>query len=537
MTTRRTLPRRLPPLLTRRATLAVGAGLGLGALGLSSCSRNDESLAGLLRVAIDTEPDSLDPLKGQFASSALLYKQLHAPLTEYSPSGGLAPGLAQSWRSEDGRTWQFRLAPDLKWSDGMPLTSDDVVWTAQRAVDPRTGFANLGDFFAVRGARDALAGRAAASDIGVNAPDARTVIFELDTPVGAFPVLMREFYPLPRHVIEARGDRWVRAENWVSAGPYVLRQASALTYQLQRNPRFHAAASVAIANIRVDVIEDEATRARLFRSGDLDLADRPPAEQIGFLQREIGDRLHAFDAPILTYLKLNHRKPGLSDVRVRRALSLAVDRQFLADNFFSGEASPTVHVIRAETLEESTGPIVPGPDSDAARALLEEAGYGAGNPLRLQFRVSSGGRERIAIAIADDLRRAGFEIDILASYPHDINQAVAGADFDMTLGRYDRGLKSEPDFMLEPFAPGGFADDTGWSGPGRERFAELMEEARGLVSRSERLAVQREAEFTFLQDQCNVPLLHERAFWMISPRVRRRDANLQPQLWRDLSLG
>lgn len=105
-------------------------------------------------------------------------------------------------------------------------------------MDPRTGFANLGDFFAVRGARDALAGRAPASEIGVSAPDARTVIFEMDTPIGAFPVLMREFYPLPRHAIEARGDRWIRAENWVSSGPYILRQASALTYFLTRTPGF-----------------------------------------------------------------------------------------------------------------------------------------------------------------------------------------------------------------------------------------------------------------------------------------------------------
>lgn len=523
---------RFTPSATRRTLIAGGA----GALAFAACTPRGGAEAGLLRVAIDTEPDSLDPLKGQFASSALLYKQLHAPLTEYSPSGGLAPGLAQSWRSEDGRVWRFRLAEGLQWSDGMPLTADDVVWTAQRAVDPRTGFANLGDFFAVRGARDALAGRGRASDIGVHAPDPRTVVFEMETPIGAFPVLMREFYPLPRHVIEARGDRWVRPENWVSSGPYIVRQASALTWLLTRNARFHAAESVSISDIRVDVVEDEATRARLFRAGDLDLADRPPAEQIGFLRREIGDRLHGFDAPILTYLKLNHRRPGLGDVRVRRALSLAVDRQFLADNFFSGEATPTIHVITAQALGED-GQTAPGPDRDAARALLAEAGYGPGNPLRLEFRVSSGARERIAIAVADDLRNAGFAIDILASYPHDINQAVAGGEFDMTLGYFNRGLKSEPDFMLEPFAPGGFADDTGWSGPGRTRFEELMRDARTRVSRAERMAVQREAEAVFLDEQCNVPLLHERAFWMISPRVRRRDASLQPQLWRDLSLG
>ena len=316
---------------TRRAVLAGAA--SASALAIGACAPRGGG-NGFLRVAIDTEPDSLDPLKGQFAASALLYKQLHAPLTEYSPSGGLAPGLAQSWRSDDGRSWRFQLAEGLQWSDGTPLTAEDVVWTAQRAVDPRTGFANLGDFFAVTGARDALAGRAPASAIGVTAPDPRTIVFELETPIGAFPVLMREFYPLPRHAIDAHGDRWVRAENWVSSGPYILREANALTYLLAKNPRFQAAGSVSIENIRVDVVEDEATRARLFRSGDLDLADRPPPEQIGFLRREIGDRLHGFDAPILTYLKLNHRREALSDVRVRRALSLAVDRQFLADNFF-----------------------------------------------------------------------------------------------------------------------------------------------------------------------------------------------------------
>lgn len=107
---------------TRRAVIGAGA----GALAFAACTPRGGAEAGLLRVAIDTEPDSLDPL-GQFASSALLYKQLHAPLTEYSPSGGLAPCLAQSWRSEDGRTWRFRLADGLQWSDGMPLTADDVV--------------------------------------------------------------------------------------------------------------------------------------------------------------------------------------------------------------------------------------------------------------------------------------------------------------------------------------------------------------------------------------------------------------------------
>lgn len=513
--------------LTRRHALALAA-----AGALASCARRSEADApeGLLRVAIANEPDSLDPLKGQFASSALLYKQLHAPLTEYSPTGGLAPGLADGWRSPDGRVWTFRLNPGLVWSDGTPLTAQDVVWTARRAVDPRTGFADLGDFFAVENAKAALAGEAAPETIGVEAPDLHTVIFRLDQPVGLFPVFMREFYPLPRHAVEANPDRWTRAENWVGAGPYVLESQSALSYRLVRNPSFHAASSVSIPAVRVEVVEDAATRTRLFRAGDLDLADQPPPEQIGFLKEQIGDRMKSFEAPILSYLKINHARPALADVRVRQAISLAIDRAFLADQFFDGEASPT------ETVIPSEAPAAPA-DLDTARTLLAAAGYEPGTPLRLSLRTTSGGRERLAVAIADDLSRIGVEIEILATYPVDMFQAVDAGEFDLALSRFDRGLKSDPNFMLQPFGPEGFADDGGWRGPVREDFDALMNQARATINAEMRSTLYHEAERLLLARQAIVPLLHERAFWMVSDRVTGVRGEVQPMLWRDLGLA
>ena len=373
--------------LTRRTALASAAAAAALA---AACGPRDAAPTGLLRAAIDSEPDSLNPLKGQFASSALLFKQLHAPLTEYSPSGGLAPGLASSWRSQDARTWRFTLREDLVWSDGVPLTADDVVWTAQRAVDPTTGFADLGDFFAVINARQALRGELPPETIAVSAPDPRNIVFELDRPVALFPVLMREFYPLPRHVVEAEPDAWLRPQNWVSAGPYLLSQRGALSLGMTKNPRFHAADSVAIEQIDVQVIEDAAARARRFRAGDLDLADRPPGDQIGFLREQLGERLRGFPAPILTYIKVNCARPYLSDPRVRQALSLAIGRQRLNDQFFNGEASSTGRVIPDEDHA------APQRDPAAARALLAETGFGADNPLRVELRATAGDRDRVA---------------------------------------------------------------------------------------------------------------------------------------------
>lgn len=517
-----TAPRLAP---SRRQLIA-----GTAALWAAACTGRDGAPSDLLRVAIDSEADSLDPLKGQFAASALLYKQLHAPLTEYAPSGGLAPGLAQTWRSADARTWRFVLRDGLVWSDGAPLTAEDVVWTARRAVDPRTGFADLGDFFAVRGAAAALRGEADPDDIGVHAPDARTVVFELDRPVGLFPVLMREFYPLPRHAVEAHPETWVRPENWVGAGAYLLADQGALRYRLSKNPRFSAADSVAVDAVEVTVIEDAAARARAFRAGDLDLADRPPGDQIAFLRERLGDQLRAYDAPILAYFKVNCAKPHLADPRVRRALSLAIDRQRLNTQFFNGEATSTVRII-----PDPDAPPAPGPQPDAARLLLADAGFTETAPLVIGLRATAGDRDRLAVAMMDDLARAGVRCELLASYPLDLYQAVDAGDYDLALARFDRGLKSDSDFMIQPFTEGGFADNTNWTGPRRAAFDALIAAANGEPDAAGRASLLAEAERVFLEEASSIPLIFEKAYWMISPRLDA-PADIQPQLWRDLRL-
>ena len=518
--------RRAPAaLFSRRSALGLGA-----AATLAACSPRSDLPTNTLRVAIDSEPDSLDPLKGQFASAALLYKQLHAPLTEFSPSGGLAPGLAQTWRSEDARTWRFILRSNLVWSDGAPLTAEDVVWTARRLLDPTTGFAQQGDFFAVINARASLRGEVPPEAVGITAIDDRTVEFRLDRPVAMFPILMREFYPLPRHIVSANPDGWTRPENWVSAGPYTLTGRSALRFDLTRNPRFAAADTVTIEQISVSVIEDAATRARRFRAGDFDLVDRPPSDQIGFMRERLGDQLAAFPAPILTYLKVNCSQPHLSDPRVRRALSLATNRQRTNDQFFNGESQPTDIII--------PDPEASAPERNVAEAvrLLNAAGFGPENSLQITLRATAGDRDRVAVALMDDWADIGVETTLLASYPLDLYQAVDGGDFDLALARFDRGLKSDPEFMIQPFTQDGFADNTRWEGPRRTMFDALIDEASATLDGTQRLTKLRQAEDLLLEDMPNIPLLFDRAYWMVGSRVDYNPA-IQPQLWRDLGVG
>jgi oligopeptide transport system substrate-binding protein len=475
-------------------------------------------------------PDSLDPAIGQLAVSALLYKQLFTPLTDYADTLELAPGLARDWSTPDnGRTWLFRLREGLEWSDGHPLTADDVVWSVRRFLDPATAGGELGDFFAVENALAVLGGDLPASELGVTSPDPDVVEFRLTQPLGLFPTLMREFYPFPRHAIEVHGNDWVRPVHFVGSGPFTLADQGALSYDLSRNA--HAIRPAAVAAARVDIVDDAATRTRMFRAGEFDLAEGPNAAQIPALRDILGGRLRSFPAPKFTYLKINLRRPALANAAVRRALSAAIDRRFLAEQIMGGTAFPSESVLRP-------GIVTPGGVEQAQR-LLEQAGLTGSRRPSVVLRTSSGERERLAIAIADDWNRAGIETEMLATEPVDLYSSVDGGDFDVALSHFDRGLKRDPNFLMEPFARGGFADDSGWfetASADAERFSGLIDGARSEVSPDIRTRLYLSAEARLLDQQIIIPLLHEQAHWLVSERVTGLTDGVQPQLWRRLSV-
>jgi oligopeptide transport system substrate-binding protein len=513
-------------MLTRRSALL--SGLTIAAL--AGCSGRREAPAGLLRVAIANPPDSLDPAIGQFAAAALLYKQLFTPLTDYADTLELAPGLAESWGSrEDGRIWRFRMREGLRWSDGAPLTAEDVVWSVQRILDPATAGGELGDFYAVENALAVLAGELPPAELGVSAPSPDVVEFRLTQPLGMFPLLMREFYPFPRHVIEAQGNDWVRPEHFVGSGPFTLAGRGALSFDLVRNDM--AIRPAAVPAVRVEVVDDASTRVRMFRAGEFDLVEQPPAMQVPLLRGQLGERMHSFPAPKFTYLKVNVRRVPLDNIAVRRAMFLAIDRHFLAAQIMGGTASATERIIP------------PGRASEAgtadARQLLDAAGLVGRQAPRIVLRTTSGERERLAIAIADDWNRAGIETELLATAPVDLYSAVDGGDFDTALSHFNRGLKIDPNFMMEPFTEGGFAEDSGWfetPSPHTERFNALIGTARRQADPAERTLYYSLAERGLLSQSVVIPLLHEQAHWLISDRVAGLVDGVQPQLWRQLTV-
>lgn len=378
------------------------------------------------------EPASIDPGLAYDSPGIELARNLFEGLTRYDPRTlRPLPGVAERWEvSEDGRRWRFFLRADARWSDGADVTARDFVWAWRRVLDPANAAQYASLLWSIEGAKDFAEGRAPASALGVRALDARLLEVRLERPVPwllellAFPT----FHPVPRRVIEAHGAKWTRPENIVSNGPFVL-EAWRLAYEirLRRSAHYWGRDEVALDGAVAILSDDDHAMLRLYRAGELDWlgADvKPPQEFLRALQGK--EDFSSHDELASYFYWVNHRPapPGtpapLHDVRVRRALNLAIDKDAIARFVLRGGERPARHVT--PELFGALGYVAPegeGYDPDRARALLAEAGWGRGKrpfpPFELAFNTNEA-HKQVAEAIQQMWKRElGIEVE-LANY-------------------------------------------------------------------------------------------------------------------------
>jgi oligopeptide transport system substrate-binding protein len=505
-------------MLNRRHLLTASA-----LLPLASCGR-PKTPDNTLRIGIAGAPDSLDPLQGQFAAAALIYKQIYTPLTDYGPDGTLAPGLAKSWYvSDDGLQWTFELFENLRWSDGAPLSARDVMFSVRRALDPDTGYADAGDFYLIENAKNAIEGKILPREVGVQTQGDTRIVFRLTRPLGVFPELMREFYPVPAHILQNADTLWPLPPDFVGSGPYRVERLSQSRVVLNKNPFARSPAN--IETLDVAFIEEAATRARMVRAGDLDLTEDPPPGQIADLRNRPNVVLKGWPAPRLVYLKVNHAHAPLGDARVRRALSLAIDRDFIANVVLAKTASATTRIIAGR---QTALPSLAARQAEA-RNLLADAGQKAGINITLMH--SGGLREGIAIVLAQGWKDIGVKCSLITADPAGLYTFIDEGAFDLAIASFDRGLKREGWRMIEPFATDGFAANFNWTNPG---YDQAVAATRAEADPIERDRMAQNAENILLGEAAIIPLLHEKTYWLFGPRLLSGDAPIAPVQWARL---
>jgi oligopeptide transport system substrate-binding protein len=486
----------------------------------------------------DGDPETLDPHKTSTVSEAHLLRDLFEGLVIHSMKGEVIPGVAESWTmSPDGKTYSFALRGNARWSNGDPIKASDFVFSLRRMVDPETGAKYANILYPILNAEKINKATAGAKldELGVKALDESHLEIRLERPTPYFLELLTHQTGLPVHPASVAkfGKDFVKPENLVSNGAYVLKEFVPNSHiRIDRNPAFHDAANVKIDTVIYYPASDLAAAARRFQAGELHLTTDIPADQIRQLREKLGDQVKV--APYLgTYfLIINSAKPPFDDVRIRRALALVLDREFIADEIWAGTMLPAYGVIppnignygeRAEADFKAASPL---DREDEAKRLMAAAGYGPGVPLRLELRYNTtDNNRRTMIAVAEQWKAIGVETSFINTdgkthFAH----LRDGGDFDVA--RYGWiGDYSDPQNFLFLF----LSDNTGFNSGkyNNPQFDALMKLGADEVDLAKRAAILREADAILAADMPWIPLMYYSTKNLVSPKLVGFEQNLR----------
>jgi oligopeptide transport system substrate-binding protein len=482
------------------------------------------------------EPEWLDPNKCADGNGGEILWNTFAGLVQAHPATlEPLPEIATHWDiSADGRKYTFHLRPS-EWSDGRPLTAHDFVYSFRRLVDPKTAskYATNGHIF--RGGAAISRGEAAADTLAVVARDDLTLDVTLENPIPYFLNFLTfySFMPIPRHLIDdlaARGidpEFWTRPEHIVSNGPFQMTEWKFRQRMVfEKNPRYWDAANVHLQRVRLAMVESYTTALNMYAAGEFDWPGSNtalPAEFMDELARFRDFHRHPYLA--VYFYWINTQTPPLDDPLVRRALSLAIDREALVTHVARGGQIPSAALV-PDGLAGYEGIPLPLFAPADARRLLREAGYESPAdlpPISLMYNTSEG-HKQVAEAIQQMWKKElGIRVEL---ENQEWKVFLANAEqMNFQICRMGwTGDYADPFTFLELLTTDCGNNHSGWSNPA---YDALLQAANRASDPGLRLARLREAEELMLADQPLIPLYVYTRSQLIKPYVRGIEGNHQ----------
>jgi oligopeptide transport system substrate-binding protein len=494
------------------------------------------------------EPQTLDQAHTSINIEEFILKDLYEGLTIYDASGKIVPGAAESWSvSDDGTIYTFKLRGDAKWSDGSPVTAEDFAFSFTRVEDPKTaaGYANI--LYPIKNAEKVNKGELGLDQLGVKAVDATTLEVTLERPTPFFLELLAHQTALPvsKASVEKNGADFVKPGVMVSNGAFKL--ASHVPNDnlvVEKNPSYWDAANVKLDKVIFYPIDDQAASVRRFEAKEMDLVYNFSADQIERLKKSYGEQVHVSPTLATYYYAFDTRQEPYSDVRVRRALSMAVDRDFLAKEIYSGSQLPAYSMVPPgmqgyEPATADFGALSQLDREDEALKLMKEAGYGeGGKPLKIEIRYNTNpNHERVATAVADMWKNTfGAEVsmvnlDVSSHYAY----LQEGGAFNVARAGWVADYADAENFLAlsvstnKTFNYGKFTN---------VEFDALMKKSYDERDPATRAKVLHEAEAVLMKEQPIAPFLTQADLWLVSSKVQGWQDNAANQhLSRFLSVS
>ncbi len=469
---------------------------------------------------------TLDPQLNQDTSGFHVIRDLFEGLLSQDAKGDLVPGVAVRYAaSENNTVYTFTLREDARWSNGDAVTAHDFVYAWRRAVDPATAspYGWYVELTQMVNAGEILAGRKMPAELGVRAVDDRTLEVRLSKPVPYFAAMTTyaTLFPVHAATVETHGAKWTAPGNMVSNGAYVLREVVLNEYHTRvKNPLYWGADNVIIDKVTGLVVNDVNQALTRYRAGELDHLEPLPPGQYPALKEELPDEARSVPRLCSYYYAFNHTEsgnPALRDVRVRRALGMAVDRDVIVDRLLKGGQWPAYNFTHLKTAGFAMPDIayagLSQSERDAeAKRLFGEAGVGD-LTLRLIYNTSES-HKQIATVIGQMWKqKLGVRITLANFEWKTYLNIRKNREFDVARSAWC-GDYNEASTFLDLLTTGHGANDGGYSNP---KVDELMGASKTVENPGRIYA---EVEKILAEDMAVIPIYHYANTFLLSADIK-----------------
>lgn len=481
---------------------------------------------GTLNIRVNADIRDTEGLNRDANTDTILH-HIFETLVGFRDDLTIGPVLAESWEtSEDGKTYTFKLRENAAWSDGSPVTAEDFVYSFRRLEDPATGAEYASMLYPIANAEEVNSGKAKPEELGVKAVDARTLEVTLKAPTPYFLEMLthQAAYPVNKAAIDSMGADWIKPGKLVSNGAYTLAEWVPNDHiKMVKNPKFHDAANVKIDVVNFIPTEDRSSAMKRFEAGELDSYDDLPTEQLTDLKAKFGDQIRV--APYLGtyYYAIKTDKAPWDNVELRNAISMAIDRDFLAEKVWNNSMFPGYSMV-PPGIQGYTSAAATFADKsqidreEEATKILEKLGYGPDKPLKMEIRYNtSENHKNTAVAIQEQLKPLGIEISLLNTdtkthYAH-LEQK---GDYDVARAGWIADYQDPETFLGISVKASG----NNYSSYNSPKFEEAMAKAAAAGGNpEERFKLLGEAERILVDEVGNIPLLHYSFHNIVSPKL------------------
>ncbi len=492
---------------------------------------------------IDESP-SIDPGMVEDVAGSDIVRDLFEGLMNQDADGNLIPGVATGYTvSDDKLTYTFTLRDNAKWSNGDPVTAGDFVYAWERAASPELAspYSWYLELMSIVNVSAVIAGEMTPDQLGVEAPDDHTFVVHLSQPLPYFAQMVTHSttFPVPRATVEEWGSEWTRPEHIVGNGAYVLTEHVPQERMVRvRNPMYWNNDATIIDTVVRLVINDDAQALTRWQAGELDKV-AVPSGQYPALKEQYPTEATSFPSLCSYYYTFNLRDDAPEwekDVRVRQALSLAIDRDIIVQNVTAGGQIPAYTFTPGATAgfevpSVETANMTQEERVAKAQALLAEAGYGPDNPISLEILYNtSEGHKNIAIAVSQMWKQnLGIDATINNMEWQTFLEARGSGQFDVARAGWC-GDYNEASTFLDLMTSGSGYNDAAYS---NAEVDELMAAAKTMDDPS---ANYTRVEEIVAAEAPIIPIYHYTSVFMMNDALKGWPVNNVQQNWysRDL---